>query len=524
MTSTQLQLSATLEYDSLIYSEARDIFAMASIKAPLHTSSDRESRAPIDIVCVIDKSGSMDGAKLELVRATLAFMVDQLKEEDKLSVVEFESNVSTSLPLTTMSKDGKKEAKKVIQGIRIGNSTNLSGGLFEGLEVLRNRADPRDVSSILLFTDGQANVGIIDPQSIVLGVEKYVRSMQKAVTIYTFGFGDDHNANMLRAISESGQGLYYYLQEQDEIPQSFGDCLGGLLSVFAQNIKLIIEPFPNILIKAVHSSYKKIVDTPQCVELSIGDLYSEEQRDIVVELSLNLVNEFTCQDVVTFTVSYFNVIATEIDSIKVTARISRTDKESLSQENIEIDKHRNRVKTINSIKTSRERADSGNLDGAREILQQQLKSMQNSVSCQEPLTSSLIDDVCEVMNGMRDRYSYKSAGSKLANSHWAKNHRQRCNESLTKYQKKRRTVDSTFDISQQQTTSPYMTQKKIELQRQAQSLVQISPSPIDHHTPFQFLTPQPRNDNFFGTPSPVRQVLFGNDQLQQQETEDKQPK
>ena len=63
--------------------------------------------APIDLVVVIDKSGSMRGGKLELVQQSAEFMVQQLKDDDRVSVVSYDTNVTTDIPLTAMTKEGK---------------------------------------------------------------------------------------------------------------------------------------------------------------------------------------------------------------------------------------------------------------------------------------------------------------------------------------------------------------------------------------------------------------------------------
>lgn len=52
--------------------------------------------------------------------------------------------------------------------------------------------------------------------------------------VFTFGYGGEHDASMLRAIADAGSGLFYYIDNIDCIPDSFCDCLGGLLSVSAQ--------------------------------------------------------------------------------------------------------------------------------------------------------------------------------------------------------------------------------------------------------------------------------------------------
>ena len=54
------------------------------------------------------------------------------------------------------------------------------------------------------------------------------------MNVFTFGYGGEHDADLLRAVGEAGNGLFYYIDNADSIPESFCDCLGGLLSVAAQ--------------------------------------------------------------------------------------------------------------------------------------------------------------------------------------------------------------------------------------------------------------------------------------------------
>ena len=52
--------------------------------------------------------------------------------------------------------------------------------------------------------------------------------------MFTFGYGTEHDADLLHAVADAGNGLFYYIDNSDSIPESFCDCLGGLLSVAAQ--------------------------------------------------------------------------------------------------------------------------------------------------------------------------------------------------------------------------------------------------------------------------------------------------
>ena len=79
MTSSaqEIDLSASIQYAAYDHTKATaDCIAMATVRAPLY---EPQSRSAVDIVAVIDRSGSMSGVKLDLVRKTLLFVIDQCK-------------------------------------------------------------------------------------------------------------------------------------------------------------------------------------------------------------------------------------------------------------------------------------------------------------------------------------------------------------------------------------------------------------------------------------------------------------
>ncbi|KAG2372858.1 hypothetical protein C9374_013065 [Naegleria lovaniensis] len=235
-----LSLVCKLEYDQVKFSDpGASMIGMASISAPAFESQEFQSRAPIDLCCVIDKSGSMEGSKLELVKTSLRFMIDQMKPHDRICVIEFDSHVNTCLQLTQMDKAGKTLAQHAVASIKAGSCTNISGALLEAFDIMSQRSQKATISSILLFTDGLPTKGIMAQEKLVQMVEKCI--VKSSSSLFTFGFGEEHSSNCLVALSQSGGGLYYYIKKDDEIPQAFSDCLGGLLTVFAQNIVLKIQ-------------------------------------------------------------------------------------------------------------------------------------------------------------------------------------------------------------------------------------------------------------------------------------------
>merc|ERR1712166_1060557 len=214
-------------------------------------------RSPLTVICSVDRSGSMAGEKLKLTMATLRFLVSQLAATDKFGLVVWDDTVQTQFSPALMDEKGKQSALEAIKQVRAGATTNLSGGLLQGLsEAISDPdlAEPGRTSSVLLFTDGLANRGLTDSAKIAGCMKGALEDCSdNQPSIFTFGFGEDHDAEMLRTIADVGEGLYYYIENKESIPQTFADCLGGLLSVVAQNMVLVVEPCDGVSILKVHS-------------------------------------------------------------------------------------------------------------------------------------------------------------------------------------------------------------------------------------------------------------------------------
>jgi len=323
-----------------------------------------------------------------------------------------------------MEEKGRQFAIKSIESLQAGTSTNLSGGLFEGFNVIKNRESPSEVSSILLFTDGLANYGITKTGDIVSAMNNIIKDYKKSVTTFTFGFGKDHDANMLKSISENGQGLYYYIEREDEIPQCFADCLGGLLSVVAQNILLKIKPNGSTKILKSLSKYKT-VNKDGCFEIQIGDMYSEEKKDLLFEIEIpKLEAESSKHILVDFSIDYFNTISKKFNQSTITTIINRPDI-SEKKPNYDLDKQRNRIETNNVLEKAKKLADERNFSDAREMINKQIIKIEKSISGKDDFCVGFIKDLTSLLNGLVDSRTYESSGNKIINDFVQSSHLQR---------------------------------------------------------------------------------------------------
>uniref|UniRef100_A0A7S2NB47 VWFA domain-containing protein n=1 Tax=Haptolina brevifila TaxID=156173 RepID=A0A7S2NB47_9EUKA len=337
-TGQRLALAITGEKEALAAGERHKLLAMLSLKAP--SAPESAPRPPLDLVIAADRSGSMQGEKIRLMRQTLDLLVKRsgLGPDDRVSLVSFDSQVKLELPLESMDGAGRAKAEAVVNRLQPGSTTNLSGGALKAIDVLDASA-PRSslvrsidkakkrTRAVMLFTDGLANEGIRDTAALCAAVGGALRAASNKlggpISLFTFGFGSDHNEDCLRRLAnESGtSGQYYYVRTAEDIPNAFADCLGGLTSVVAQNAQLSLEGVGGASVARVLGSAYKYSEGV----ITLGDLFAEDEKDCLVELEVPALPETTRQPTTVLRVSLraFNITTNAPEVVEATLEIVR---------------------------------------------------------------------------------------------------------------------------------------------------------------------------------------------------------
>ncbi len=113
------------------------------------------SRTSVDLICVIDNSGSMQGEKIELVKSTIRFLLETLTPSDRLSIITFNSSASRLCGLKCVTGENMQSLLTIVNGIHANGGTNINSGLQLALKVMRERKQINKVTSIFLLSDGQ---------------------------------------------------------------------------------------------------------------------------------------------------------------------------------------------------------------------------------------------------------------------------------------------------------------------------------------------------------------------------------
>lgn len=258
--------------------------ALLTLKAD--PPSDAE-RIPLNLSLVLDRSGSMHGAKIEAAREAAALAVQRLWPEDMVSVVAYDNEVR--VVAEPASGEGQTDLPRLCRSIEARGSTNLSGGWLKGRELLERHKRPDGLNRILLLTDGLANQGITDPDAL-MGLCR--TAAEEGITTTTIGFGRDFDELLLGSMADAGGGATYYIEETDQAPGVFDEELEGLLSLSAQNVAAEIRTTPAVGLAAVRHSYPSSpIDAEAGVRLEMGDLYAREPKRLLVELLIDRVPE-----------------------------------------------------------------------------------------------------------------------------------------------------------------------------------------------------------------------------------------
>ncbi|MBU6330475.1 MAG: VWA domain-containing protein [Acidobacteria bacterium] len=271
----------TATFDRTIVTVVDDdiVHLLVELEAPPAPESDRQ---PLDVVLVLDRSGSMGGGRLESVKAATAHLLRLAGPDDRVGVVAFDDRTDLVLDLATHDTD---TAIARVMALQTGGSTNLSGGWLKGIELLEASPRPEALRRIVILTDGQANIGETDPDRLA---SMAVSARSRSITTSTIGFGDGYDERLLAGIADAGTGNDYWCAGPDNAPQIFNDEFEGLASTVAQNVSVELRPASEVVGLRVLNEFP-ITEVAGGLQVALGDAYGSERRRVVAELLLPAV-------------------------------------------------------------------------------------------------------------------------------------------------------------------------------------------------------------------------------------------
>jgi Ca-activated chloride channel homolog len=283
-----MEISARFSHDKLDPTKTNTPHLVVSLTAP--TLDWVTKRPALCVLPLIDLSGSMRGEKLEYAKKSLHILVDQLQPGDIAGLVGFEDRHHVFVEPAPVTADLKAKLHTAIDKLHTLGGTNLCSGILESLKLVNGLdLSSKYLKRVIMFTDGQPTTGVTDQKDIL----RFLESNLGSITVSAFGYGNlsTHEYNgcdqaFLTTFAQTGKGNYAYVQSPDESLTAFGRELGGLLSTYAQDILVEIEPDNGHQITKVVTDVKTEQNALGEVEFKLSDILSEETRHFVFEVSI----------------------------------------------------------------------------------------------------------------------------------------------------------------------------------------------------------------------------------------------
>lgn len=200
------------------------------------TDAATTSLPPANLVFLVDVSGSMDEPnKLPLLKNALRLLINQLRPQDKVSLVTYASGSRVVLEPTT----DRERLRNAIDRLQPGGGTAGAAGIELAYRMARQGYLDQGINRILLCTDGDFNVGISDFNQLKQMVEERRKG---GVSLSTLGFGEGNlNDRLMEQLADAGDGQYAYIDNLNEAQKVLVDEFSASMATVAKDVKLQLE-------------------------------------------------------------------------------------------------------------------------------------------------------------------------------------------------------------------------------------------------------------------------------------------
>ena len=375
----------------------------------------RSERIPLNLAIVLDRSGSMSGAKLEQAKQAAMMLVDQLDAHDVLSLVVYETDVDVLLHSGRLG-NRSREIKNRIRGIQTGGSTALYAGVECGGRELEEFLSDDRINRVILLSDGIANVGPSSNRDIAnLGN----RLARRGGSVTTIGLGDDYNETLMTALAEASDANYYYVADVETLPEVFENELGELKSIVARNIEIEIHCPKGVRPQRFLGRPEKLKSQQGRVVLST--LSSQQTREVYLECAIDEGSFGDISEIAEVVVRYSDPSEKGKSGVeKMPIVVGYTDDVKLAEASVDEAVKAEAVVFANAEETEKaiRLADSGNIAACRDQLDWQITNLKRAYSAapapQQQILKEQIVAAEEAKIDLADEVLSKSQRKKLA--------------------------------------------------------------------------------------------------------------
>ncbi len=251
-------------------------------------------RAPLSLMLCVDLSGSMMGRPLELVIESIRILLQQLNEDDRLGMVTFANTGRLVTPMKLLTPETRGFFHGVLSGIQAAGSTNMEDGLRMAFKHIPE-SRPGELVHMVLLSDGKPNRGMVHPNDL----EALVGRKRQNTTVSCFGYGPDHDEDLLQDLARQGGGGYAYVESGEVAPLAFARELGSLFSMIGTDIKILFRPGMGCSVLGIQGE-QTIHYTDRGMAIAVPDMIGGQKIHLMLDMQIKTparTGAFTVADI-----------------------------------------------------------------------------------------------------------------------------------------------------------------------------------------------------------------------------------
>ncbi len=373
--SNQVQLDVTPVRSVLRQGEKQTTWIRVGLEG-FELESEKQ-RPPVNLAIVLDKSGSMQGEKIQQAVNGAIDALSLLGPNDIVSVITYDSTVNVLVPATKLTD--REAVTAAIRSISAGGNTALFAGVSKGAAEVRKFLDKERVNRVILLSDGLANVGPSAAGELgALGATL----LEENISVSTLGLGLGYNEDLMVALAGKSGGNHQFIEEATELADVFRREFDDVLSVVAQEVDVKITIPEGIRPVRVLGNEADI--NGQQIVIRMAQIYSHQKKHVVVEVEVPSSEAGTKLKLATVAVSYANMKTHESDQLSGNTQVSFSASESEVENSLNGDVLADVVALVSSeqSKIATKYLDAGDLMKCREVLKGNVDFLQiNSYLC-----------------------------------------------------------------------------------------------------------------------------------------------
>lgn len=200
-------------------------------------SRDPDDREPLNVIFVLDTSGSMSGRPIELEREAVRSVAGRLQAGDVVSMVTWSTDQQDILSGYEVGGPDDPELLRAADGLTADGGTDLHAGLQRGYGLAEQHYSPDRINRVVLISDGRANTGVTDENLIARHADDE-QADKPGIYLMGIGVGDGVNDSLMDTVTDAGRGAYIYLDKPAEAEHMLGGRFLQAVDLAARAVRL----------------------------------------------------------------------------------------------------------------------------------------------------------------------------------------------------------------------------------------------------------------------------------------------